>query len=55
MMSTFELAHLQGVNRPGPAVREAGALAGDSLAYVYKRFQDAGRQIGSIEADQKLP
>ncbi len=57
MMSTFELGRiLQGVNRPGPeAVREAGALAGDSLAYVYKRFQDAGRQIGSIDADQKLP
>jgi len=56
MMSTFELGRiLQGANRPGQtAVREAGALAGDSLAYVYKRFQDAGRQIGSINAEEKV-
>ena len=55
MISTFELGRmLQGANRPGqPAVREAAALAGDSLAYVYKRFQDAGRQIGSIDPDEK--
>ena len=55
MMSTFELGRmLQGARRPGQAaVREAGALAGDSLAYVYKQFQAAGRQIGSIDAEQK--
>lgn len=55
MLTTFELGRmLQGANRPGQdAVRGAAALAGDSLAYVYGRFQDAGRQIGSIDADEK--
>lgn len=55
MLSTFELGRL--LQTPGrkPAqdrVRDAAALAGDSLAYVYGRFQNSGRQIASIEAPE---
>lgn len=52
MLSTFELGRLlqPGTRRPAEAaVRDAAALAGDSLSYAYKRFQDSGRQISGIQ------
>ncbi len=55
MLSTFELGRLlqSGPRKPGQdAVRDAAGLAGDALAYVYKRFQDAGRQIQSIDPEE---
>ncbi len=55
MLSTFELGRLlqSGPRKPGQAaVRDAAGLAGDSLAHVYKRFQDSGRQIGSIDPEE---
>lgn len=55
MMSTFELGRLlqPGALKPGQeSVREAAGLAGDALAYAYKRFQDANRQIGSINPEE---
>jgi len=52
MLSTFELGRVlqSGTNTPGrEAVRQAAGLAGDSLAYVYSRFQAADRKIGSMD------
>ncbi len=54
MLADFELGRIV---QSGPAqpsndqLVEAGALAGDSLAYVYRRFEEAGRTIGSMESD----
>lgn len=55
MMSTFELGRIlqSSPRKPGTdAIRDAAGLGGDALAYVYKKFQDAGRQIGSINASE---
>ena len=53
MLSTFELGRILQTpgRKPGEAIiRDAAALAGDALGYVYKRFTDSGRQISGIDA-----
>lgn len=55
MLSTFELGRVlqSGTNKPGrEAVRQAAGLAGDSLAFVYNRFQSANREIGSMDQSE---
>ena len=57
MLSTFELGRVlqSGTNTPGrEPVRQAAGLAGDSLAYVFSRFQSADLKIGSMDQAEAM-
>lgn len=52
MMANFELGRIlqSAPSKPGrDSIRSAAGLAGDSLAFVYSEFENAGRKIESLD------